>query len=132
MSKFWETPEFKKLNKQWRKVLKKTGFDDAEQEDEKLKFWADSYFKRHYNPVLDNAKIEYYRMAGYLLNEHTFDNEAEKEIWALHITGLGVDPLVKVLKKRGFKVHKYSTHEIIQKLRKIMQEKYLNEVRRDE
>jgi glutamine synthetase adenylyltransferase len=117
MTNPYQTKEFKELQAKWAKKLEKDGFEDIETLDGKLKGISHAdFFKAHYNQIDAQAKEEYYRQAGYFLYEHKFKNELERKIWELHLEGVGIREIVKVLKKRRHKVYKRMVHEILRPL----------------
>ena len=89
--KFYETPEFMKLNEQWSKKLEKSGFEDAEEFNsprELLKSWHDKRFAAKYSvDTLDETR-DYYLAAGNLLNTFTFKNNRDRKIWTMHSEGI--------------------------------------------
>lgn len=94
-------PSFKKLQKKWYDKLKKEGFKDIEQSDGNLKEWASS---RLLTPghmpsrTLWNDSVEqYFRLAGFFLNDYEFKSELEKYIWSLHCDGRSIKDIVKVI-----------------------------------
>lgn len=125
MSSQFQTKEFKALQARWNKKLEDEGFQDIETPDGRLKGISHAdFFKAHYNQIDAQAKQEYYRCAGYFLYEYKFKNQLERKIWELHVEGIGIREIVKVLKKQKFKVYKRLVHEtlrpMVEKLLKKM------------
>ena len=91
--KFYETAEFKKLNKEWAKKLAESGFNDLEKnEDEYVvrpeeittKFNDDSFGS--YVEFVENTGLDYYQFCHQILREFDFesfntkkDNEAKSK-----------------------------------------------------
>lgn len=114
--------DLKKLQTEWYKKIKDEGFKDIEQDEDRLKFWSSSFFKHKAKekPGFQEAKEEYYRVAGHFLHEYEFTDDREKAVWELHADGVIIVEIVSQLKKRGFKVYKSLVQTIISKLAKIM------------
>jgi hypothetical protein len=128
MSSPFKTKEFLALKSKWDAKLEKDGFVDIETSDGKLKGISHAdFFKAHYNQIDAQAKEEYYRQAGYFLYEHKFNTELERKIWELHVEGIGIREIVKVLKKRNYKVYKRKVHELLRPL----VEKCMNVIKRN-
>lgn len=96
-SKYYETPEFAKLAAVWEKNLKKSGLENIEQADGKLKKWSSDKFGRR--PEWNASKTEYYRLAGQFLHSHEFVNPMEKMVFEKHAEGLSYPEIIKALKK---------------------------------
>jgi hypothetical protein len=106
MSKPFDSPEFKKLQKEWAEKLKQEGFEDIESDKGNLKQWASSVFKSQYSEVLFQAKEDYYRIANQLLHEYVFNSALERKIWMLHAQGMGHINIATQLKAEGEKVYR--------------------------
>ncbi len=84
--------DFQLLQDKWYAKLKKSGFEDAEKDEQSLKQYSsglmgtqrESYSVRkvYYDSVQD-----YYIMAEHFLNEHKFKSN-ERTIWSLHSQGI--------------------------------------------
>ncbi len=120
MSDPFNTPEFKALKKKWDAKLVKSGLENIEQEDGNLKKWSNSLYKNESNPVVIQAKEEYYRLAAQMLHDYPFKNGVERYIWEQHSEGLSIRDIVKKLKKSGAKTHKNKVHRVVQTLVKEM------------
>jgi hypothetical protein len=128
-------PQFPALKAEWDKRLKDSGFEDVEDSRGNLKSWSSSMYLAGKNNdasfedvILQNqAKEQYYRLAGQFLFEHHFKNEQEKLIWKLHSEDTSIRDIVEILKKRGNHVYKRKVHEIINNLCDIMLNRGKNE-----
>lgn len=88
--KTFQTADFKKLNKIWRKKLKDSGFEDIEDSNEDLLLSTTTMMKaskKDYVSVTSEAKREYYYLASRFLNEYEFPNDLQKNIWRMHSDG---------------------------------------------
>lgn len=120
------TKEFKALKAKWDKKLVDSGFEDIEQEDGNLKFWAaHSYIKRH-DQIKIEAKEEYYRLAGHFLFDYKFETLKEKEIWQLHSEGVPFRDISIILNKKNVKTNKDSVNKVVAQLMAKMLELYQN------
>lgn len=113
-------PEFEKLQAEWDKKLKDSGFEDAEQRDGNLKLWSTMLFRVHHNDTLYRAKEEYYRLAGHFLHDHKFTSTTEHAVWELHAKGMSMRDIVATLKPLGYKVYKWKVQQIIRRLSEEM------------
>lgn len=116
----YKTNDFKALKAAWDKRLKKSGFEDIETVNGELKTYHTSLFNDAGDATLREAKEDYYRHAGYFLNDHKFASELERKIWELHADGYGIRQIVTTLNKRGYHVYKDKIHKILQPLTKEM------------
>ena len=117
--KFYETPEFKKLNATWKKKLEKSGFEDKEQDENRMKNWDSSVQLRYDHHKFESIE-EYYRQAGWFLNEHEFPSKWHQKIWEMHANGATIEETSRVMKSCKFKVHNKTA--IYRELKKLTQE----------
>lgn len=116
--KYWNSSEFKALKSKWYGKLKKSGFKDAETDEEHLQDWSRTLFSKR--PEYDQSKEEYYRLAGHFLHEHTFQTETDRKIWDLHQNGVSIRNIVKLLKKKRLRVSHVMVFETIKSLAGVM------------
>jgi hypothetical protein len=121
--KFFQTPEFQKLNAKWKKKLAKDGFEDIEYDEDHLKQSASNAFSskekgRCYQDkqVYFESRAEYYRLAGQFLHDHPFENAYERHVWELHSEGISMVDIVAALKKKRIKTYKDKVMKTVQKL----------------
>lgn len=130
--------DFKKLQDKWYKKLKDSGFEDIEQDEQRLKRWDSMYFiTRHTSFVGNSAKQvagshrklstdqfksqqEYYQLAGVFLHNHQFKDSKERTIWELHSEGYPTSDIYKVMKAKKQAVYLEGIHKTIKALAKIM------------
>lgn len=128
MSHKFQSKEFKALKRKWYDKLKKSDFNDIEQEDGNLKQWAVSDFTVRRDPKLFNSKEKYFQLAGQFAHDYKFSNKRDQFIWVHHAEGLTIMAIVAKLKSRNFKsANRSSTHDTIQRLEKEMLSLYAKE-----
>ncbi len=110
--------EFKELQAKWYAKLKKTGFEDLEQNEYSLRLFHSTYFSdsRRNDPQVVAAKLEYYRLAGHFLYDHKFENALERTIWQMHADGKSIRTIEKVLKAKGQAVYRDLINRILMRL----------------
>lgn len=97
--------ELAKLTKVWYKKLKKSGFEDIEQADGKLKEWHSFKFAvSGKNEVQIYATTKFYDAAREMLTKHTFQTALDRKIWALYSEGDSARGIAKQLKLGRAKV----------------------------
>lgn len=117
------TKEFLKLQAEWDKKLKDSGFNDAEQRDGNLKTWSSLFTRQTTADISMEAKQEYYRAAGHFLYSHQF-TAFERKIWELHVEGISIRDIVITLKScSNIDTYKRQVHETVQRLAKLMMKK---------
>lgn len=93
--KYWETSEFKSLNKQWKKKLKASGFKDVELSEDEL-----SRYSYQLTQAYREGTADYYLKASDFLQTHTFKDKTDRLIWSLHAEGQSCRQISAVLAKR--------------------------------
>lgn len=124
--KFNKTKKFKDLQEKWRKKLKKSGFNDIEDENENIDRGSWDFRTKK---VLDSyqTKKDYYYRATQFLNEYNFDTQLDKIIWEYHVEAIGVRGIAKILNKLKLsKFRHVSVFNIITRLNREMREFYSN------
>jgi hypothetical protein len=120
--------ELKKLQKLWYAKLKKSGFNDIEQDEDNLKVWSADKFGPKKALVQNGgweAKEEYYRLSGWFLNEYQFATKLERLIWEEHDKGISIVDITKMLKKRRVKTNRDKVWKTIKRLEDTMKSMYL-------
>lgn len=123
-TKWHDTAQVKALKDIWYKKLEDAGFDDIEQDEEKLKVWSTIFFAR-YNKTTVDAKIMYAQMAENFLREYRFDSDLDKVIWEYHSTNLSYRDITAILKKVKIKTNRTYVGRIINRLKKSMFAMYM-------
>lgn len=109
MSSRFRTSDFKKLQKTWYLKLKESGFEDAEDtnnKDEVLKQWHCAYFQVRHRPQQFEAQQEYYRQARSFYHRYPFPDQGEKRIWLLHSDGQSLRQISKLMGLKLWFVHR--------------------------
>jgi hypothetical protein len=136
--------EFKKLQDKWYKKLDKSGFEDIERRDGRIKRETIHelnkllYSTKHTNKSSKSDELNtqttiekfedkrtYFTLAEHFLHEHTFADELEKTIWSFHVEGYSARETVKELKARGIKISRTPTLLKLQSVRQKMLDKYV-------
>lgn len=89
--------EFLALQEKWYKKLKKSGFEDVETPDGKLKEWDSNFFRQQYDGIKVKAKERYYQLAGQFLHSHRFKNRLHRKIFKLHSQGFNKVEILKLI-----------------------------------
>lgn len=100
--KFYQTDEFKRLNREWKAKLKKEGFVDIEftfdnGDTSPLTKPAIGVCGEQPAPEKYKAKVAYYSAASKFLHDFKFEVAVQKTIWALHTDGYSYREIVKEL-----------------------------------
>lgn len=119
----------KNLKAVWYKKLKDAGFSDIEQEDGNLKKWSTpksiSSVRKDPSLLKMAGDMEYYRLAGHFLNDHSFSSELERVIWEYHSNGMGVREIAAELKQvKVSTLSKTQIHGIVKRLTWAMKRRY--------
>lgn len=88
--KFYETTEFKDLNKKWHDKLEDRGFYDFEEFDspmQLMKTHENERFRIKFTGDEFIARQRYYELAGQLLHDYHFRTQRDEKIWRLHCEG---------------------------------------------
>lgn len=119
----YKTKQFLKLQKEWQKKLVKSGFEDAEQDEDNLKFWSNQFVVQR---SLDSfeSKQEYYYLATQFLNDHEFATRRERVIWEYHANGMSYLDIIKTLKKVKIRMTNAEVGNIVRTSRKAMEKLY--------
>lgn len=90
---FYKSEKFKQEKSKWYAKLKEQGFEDIEEEHDEediLKTWDSTQFRRRRTQAYAEENKEYYRVCSIFLHLHKFKDEREHRIWSLHCSGLSV------------------------------------------
>lgn len=88
--------EFKELQKIWYDKLRKSGFEDIEQDETKLKTWS-TELARDRRTVSFRSKELYYYKANHFLHDYEFESNIEKVIWEYHSNNVSFRDISKIL-----------------------------------
>ncbi len=117
-TKFYQTKEFKQIQKEWSAKLKKDGFKDVET--------AADICKDNVNKIiieLDIERYKYFEECAYWLRYGEFRSAEERFIFRLHAGGLTRDEIVAKFKLIGAKPP--STGKISNIIEKICREAFI-------
>lgn len=121
----------KELQDKWYAKLKKSGFEDIENERGDLKASSTHNLVSHHGEYyadkisFHEGKAEYYRLAGFFLHDKKFESKLDKQIWELHANDRSIREIVTILKKKKIKAYRDQVHIIIQRLAKEMIKMYV-------
>jgi hypothetical protein len=116
--------EYEKLRDVWYAKLAKSGFVDAEQDEEYLKQGssARAYLQR---PTWRH-QVEYYQMATDMLNTYKFASKVEQVIWEYHANGISTRDIATTLNKvRKKKILRMTVWRIVRRLEIEMKKLYV-------
>lgn len=113
MTAWNKSKKFETLKKRWYSKLAKSGFVDAEQDEEYLNQFSgkitgsDEYLDEdgsQYawdqllgNQVKSDAKAEYFRWCRHRLNDYNFKTKRDQKVFEMHSEGLGERAIAKNL-----------------------------------
>lgn len=112
--KYWETPEFKKLNKEWREKLESAGFDDQEDEKENLKQKDERTIAFQNRDKIQNF---YLKLDSYLTH-NTEIPERDRKILELYSQGVKVKGKGGIVEQVG--LSRDPVYQVIWKYKKIL------------
>ena len=106
--------DLKALQSLWYSKLKKSGFEDIEVSETKLKRYDAEYFLAK---GADEATetVEYYNECEEFLRRHVFFSKSDRLVWRLHCTGLTEEEIAKQLK-----VQQPAISKVLARLTKVM------------
>lgn len=97
----FKTKEFKALAKEWNKKLEASGHVEIEEYGKSLDtpFLIDYHSVKFQKKRVINYKMQtqlnYYLIAGQVLNTYAFKNAYHRKIWELHADGMSVRAIAK-------------------------------------
>lgn len=122
-----KSKEFQKLQTEWYKKLKKSGFDDIEETEDLLKWSAPKnliHIRNRDKQHLFTIREDYYRLAGYFLHDYGFTKESDRLVWEQHVEGTSIRDISKYLKIKKVRMAPTQVKETIHRLRNVMFSKY--------
>lgn len=120
--------KYERLRDRWYAKLKKSGFEDIEQDEDNLKIWSSTYFGHRLRTNHAGgwqAKAAYYSMAERFLHEYQFSSNLEHAIWEYHTNGISIRDITDTLKKAKVKTNRQYVWEAVHKLEIEMKKLYL-------
>jgi hypothetical protein len=114
--KFWQTPEFKQLEKEWYKKLEKNKFKDIEKNKNHgfggYQLASNSY--RGASLVEREAKLKFYELMGEALwRENSFRDEVERFVMHRRSEGAPIKAICCELKEMGARCHRVTIERIV-------------------
>lgn len=125
MSKYYESKQFKKLQKEWYNKIASTGFEDVELFNETFGNAERCYLKRpsfKWALKWDSAILEHFRIARNFLAHGIFASDLDKKIWELYTEGLSIRQIASKLTKEGLP---HSAFPIFTRLKTLKVQMYL-------
>lgn len=105
MSKPFQTPEFKKLFKEWNEKLKESGFEEIENfnlPEPTLIDWHALRFKKIQGDEISLAG-KYFELALNVLRTHEFETGTHRLIWELHCHGKSIREISGIVNLNRFR-----------------------------
>jgi len=117
MPKYWQTINFKELQKEWEDKLQTSGFVDAEKTigGERVLVQNSSNAYRQAPEVVRESKIDYYMVLNFRLSKSRFRDEIDKIVMNLHAAGLKIKEICEKLEAIGKGRHRQTVMFIIRK-----------------
>ncbi len=119
--------KLEKLTAKWyKKLADETNFVDIETLEGELKRPGLNNHA-YYTTIGWEAKVSYYTMAEYFLNDYKFDSNINRVMWEYHANGLSYREIAKLLKelKLTKKISYVTVAHVIKKLRNSMYAMYV-------
>jgi hypothetical protein len=116
------------LQKEWYAKLEKSGFEDIEDKEGRLKKWSSDVFGK--KALVQNggwqAKAAYYEMAERFLAEYQFADNLERTIWEYHTNAVSVRDIAETLNKaKVTKTNRQAVWLVVNRLVDRMKKMYL-------
>lgn len=118
----FKTKEFLKLQKQWDKKLAKSGFEDIEQDETRLKVWSAQLLRKQIRDRAESTEAYYYIATHFIYSPifKMFFDSIDLAIWEYHAEGVTIDKTSQVLKAVNIIVPPHTVHNRIEKIREKM------------
>lgn len=113
----WESKAFKKLQSEWYKKLKDTGFQDAEEivgGEQKLKQNAPNVY-RQADPVYIESKARYFELLTQHVASYRFSEPIDRTIMGLKSQGFKISEICSRLKQMGVPKHRQTVRFIVRR-----------------
>jgi hypothetical protein len=112
---FWNTKEFKEIQKKWDDVLESNGFNDIEQtiKNERVLKQQSTNAYRQAVDVVRQSKIEYYTVLGQKIAGAQFENEIDKAVMEKRSEGLKIKEISSIIN-----LHRQAIRYIIRRYEK--------------
>jgi len=87
------------LLKTWYKKLKVEGFQDVEKNEDRLKEYHGSKFKREHTVASFKESERYWQLAGQLLHDYPFLDVVEKKTWKMYVEGEQLNKIARATRQ---------------------------------
>ncbi len=114
--------KLQQLTAKWYKKAADSGFNDIETQDGDLKRPGLNNHK-YYTTIGWEAKVSYYTMAEFFLNDYKFETTMDKVMWEYHSHGLSYREIAKLLKHLKL-INKISYVTVCHKVNKMRNSMY--------
>lgn len=114
---FWKTKKFREANLEWNKILKESGFVDAEIElngGVTLKQRATNAY-RQASQLERDTRLDYYLHLGYWTHNTKFPNKLEAFIMTRHAEGATIKEIVEEIKTKHRSLNRKTIRFIIRR-----------------
>ncbi len=117
MAKFYQTKEFKELEKEWNKFLEMTGFNDAERikNGERVLRQNASNAYRQADEFEREAKAKYFQNICHHVNRTIFTNPIDKFVMTMISDGISIKQIVLELALMGHPTHRQTIRFIVRR-----------------
>lgn len=117
MAKFFQTREFRDLEKEWNEILSQSGFVDIERtkNGERVLKQNSSNAYRQADEEMRSARQEYYRNIGYHIFRTHFVRCIDCRVMFGVANGLSIKEIVEELKSDQIEVHRQTVRFIVRR-----------------
>lgn len=120
--KFWQTSDFKQLEKQWYKKLEEEGFPEQESKSDcgwaTLKQRASNCFKSQSQIEIENKRLYYEALEHFFYREAGFRDDVERLVMLRRSEGVKIKSICEELRHMGERQNRCTIRLIIQKYEK--------------
>lgn len=109
--KFWQTSQFKSLQKVWEQKLRDSGFKDAEADGKLRQNAANSYRTKELAVI--ESKQSYYEVLGQKYHEEQFKDQVDAYVIERRSQGVSLIQIRQELKSQGKKNGRETIRKII-------------------
>lgn len=100
--KYWQTPEFKALQKAWYGRLEAEGFEDIEAISSKGNVCLREHAKGTYVKTANDLRYDYFENITELITVWDFDRDVDRVIMLKHAQGLSERVIAKEIRSEGY------------------------------
>ena len=107
--------QYRKLQQKWYAKLKKSGFEDIEESEYKLKRYDSEWFNKHVDSLRHHSTSQYYVRCHQFGQSYKFESKREEKIWMNYCNGYTLEQIEELVPLK-----KSQIANIINKLKGIM------------